>query len=206
MNIPRLIRILKFDWPFVLAIVLSVLAIFKLSDFNEELLGNPDRVFLYSDGNGGYSRAFVSRDPRYTDEKVVRFLRRMVSSCYTVDYKTAQHLMNGERDNDYANCIDKHFAPIAATSLFNVYPTDPMIEAILMSEGKANVVVPYDPIVTLKNKPGKPLVWVVEVPIMVTVQSVSGDQTTSFIAHYTVLPEPRADNASSLLIDRVVFR
>lgn len=196
----------KFDWPYWLAILLSIFFLFKISAFRHDLLGNPERVFVYEQNDGTYRKAYVSQNPRYTDLKVIRFLRRMVSSCYSIDFKTAESIQEGNSANDYGRCVYKHFAPIAAYSLFNVYPTDSLLDAIVKSEGRADTVVPYNPIVIKRNKPEKPLVWVVEVPMMVTVQSLSGDQTTSFIAYYTVIPDERANNPSSLLIENVVFR
>jgi len=193
------------DWPFIFAIFVSILLLFKLHSFSEQLLGNPERVFVYKESDGSYVRANVSPNPRYTDAKVSRFLRRMVSSCYAIDYDTALKLNGGESENDYAKCINKHFAPIAANSLYNVFPSDNLLEAILASQGRADTVIPYSPVLISRNAPGTDFYWDFEVPMVITIQSVSGDQTSSFVAVYKVIPDPRADNPSSLLIDKVNF-
>ncbi|KAB0482399.1 hypothetical protein F7Q91_03050 [Vibrio chagasii] len=204
--IKDVLKLAKMDWPYWVAITLSIFFLFKIDAFRHDLLGNPERAFVYVNNDGSYTKAYVSQNPRYTDLKVIRFLRRMASSCYSIDYDTAESIQNGIAVNDYGDCVYKHFAPIAAYSLFQVYPTDSLLDAIISSEGRADTVVPYNPIVIQRNKPEDPLLWVVEVPMMVTVQTLSGDETTSFIAYYTVIPDERANNPSSLLIENVVFK
>lgn len=193
------------DYPFIIAIAISLIVLSKIHTFREHLLGSPERVFVYKELNGQYTKANVSANPRYTDAKVARFLRRMISSCYAIDYDTAKNINDGISDNKYGQCVERHFAPVAATSLYSVFPTDRLVEAIIFSQGRADTVVPYSPVLLSRNALGSPLFWDFEVPMMITIQSVSGDESTSFIAVYRVVPDPRADNPSSLLIEKVTF-
>ncbi|MDA0146280.1 DotI/IcmL/TraM family protein [Vibrio sp. RW] len=196
---------IKQDWPYILAICVSVILLVKISNFSGYLLGSPERVFVYKESNGNYKRANVSANPRYTDAKVSRFLRRMVSSCYAIDFDTASAIDNGVSENAYGDCINRHFAPVAANSLYYVFPSDTLLDAIMRSQGRADAVVPYSPVLISRNGLGSDLFWEFEVPMVVTVQSVSTDQTSSFIAIYRVVPDARADNPSSLLIEKVTF-
>lgn len=193
------------DYPFIIAIAISFIVLSKIHTFSGHLLGTPERVFVYKEIDGQYTKANVSANPRYTDDKVARFLRRMISSCYAIEYETANHINNGVSENEYGQCIERHFAPVAAKSLYTVFPTDRLLEAILFSQGRADTVVPYSPVLLSRNALGSPLFWDFEVPMLITIQSVSGDESSSFIAIYRVVPDPRADNPSSLLIEKVTF-
>lgn len=194
------------QWSMIFIVFLSFLGLCFINIISNEILGYPDRRFYYSTGNESLKSAIVTFDARYTEEKVVRFLRRVVSQCFSIDLETASSIQEQQNSNKYFACVNNNFARLAAGSLYNAFPTDKLIEDITNSESALNAIVATNPVLIDRNEPGDPLKWVFSVPITTTIQSLSSDQTTSFVGVFTVTPNPEAFNDSKLSISRVVFQ
>lgn len=189
----------------LLALTLSVIGLLFINSISNEILGKPSRIFVYRTVDGSAVRANVSFNPRYNDEKVSRFLHRVVDRCFSIDINSAQLLLAGEADNPFMKCVNDHFSPLAASTLYNSYPQDKLVETVAETEASANAVVALPPVLIDRNKPDASLKWVFSVPITVTIQSVSADQTTSFVAIFTVVPDSNAHNPSNLTVSKAEF-
>lgn len=197
-------KVLKLDAMIILSTVLALSCLYAIFNIRDTLLGQSERHFYYS-AEGGYIEAHSSKNPRFNDSKTIAFAERVVGECLSVDVASALAISDGDASNGLIKCVHSNFLPIAASSLFKIYPSDNLIEVIIDADAKAFAVVPYPASIISRNKPNEKLKWVIMVPITVTVQSLSTDQTTSFLIKLTIIPDITAPNPSNLIISRASF-
>lgn len=204
MNFSRVKMLVKSDFVQILSICVTAASIYLVVAIGNAINGSPDREYFYRTNNQ-YVRAIVTPNPRYNDAKVLRFVHRVVSRCFSIDYESVKKLDDGDDNNNYFKCVNQYFAPLAASSLYANYPSNGHIEAVLASEANTYAILPFPPLIIARNKPDETFKWVVNVPITFTIQSVSSDQTTSISANFEITPMLGADNPSDLIITKVNF-
>ncbi|MBE3657743.1 hypothetical protein BOO92_13760 [Vibrio navarrensis] len=199
------LRAIKVDIVMILVTGSSFLALYFVFAIRSTLLGYSERYFYFETAEGTYKQAYASPNPRHNDSKALAFVERVIGDCFSIDVTTAQKISDGDSDNRLSKCIQSNLLPLAATSLFSLYPSDNLIDVILSAEAQAYAVTPYQPAIVSRNAPSAPLRWTILAPVTVTIQSLSTDQTSSFLLEFTIVPDASAPNPSNLIISQVRF-
>lgn len=193
------------DAPMILASAISIVGVMMLMGISSVILDYPYRSFMFAGGDG-VVRTHSGANPRYTDKKVLRFARKAVSQCFSVDIESAVAIIDGDEDNRFMNCLDSYFADLASLTVRKVYPDDNLLSIIKTAQAPVFAVVPMEPVIVGRERIGDDRTfWVVTMPVTTTIQSLSASDSASFMVDLTILPDPGALNPSSLIIGHVKF-
>lgn len=178
---------------FVLLMVLGGLGVFIVTGWHGSKVVQP--VYFFAPKDGEVKRAVVIGSPSLSHAKVRRWAGNALREMYTFTFRDVDERMENSR---------RFFNHATATSF--VSSSEGLITEVKQERLFSSLTLLEEPAIVQQMNVGGAMMWIIEVPAMLTVLGGEEPQYIEYMFQLTVRQVPVTDNPEGIVIVKKTFR